>query len=160
MYFYAQLQGPKKSFLGVVCQNVLQIVKITTTKHDNLSLMLLSQRIYNYVCKCSGNHIHPSCENLQPFCSISLLWWHTSAITCQIIMLTCQIFMSSCQIFMLTCQLFMLTFQIIMSTCQKIMSTFQIMMSTFEIMMSICQIVMLTCRIFMLTCQILCQHVR
>ena len=38
-----------------------------------------------------------------------LLWWHISAITCQIIMLTCQIFMSSCQIFMLTCQIFMLT---------------------------------------------------
>ena len=37
------------------------------------------------------------------------IWWHTSAITCQIIMLTCQIFMSSCQIFMLTCQIFMLT---------------------------------------------------
>ena len=33
------------------------------------------------------------------------LWWHTSAITCQIIMLTCQIFMSTCQIMMLTCQL-------------------------------------------------------
>ena len=34
----------------------------------------------------------------------SIVWWHTSAITCQIIMLTCQIFMSSCQIFMLTCK--------------------------------------------------------
>ena len=34
----------------------------------------------------------------------SIVWWHTFAITCQIIMLTCQIFMSSCQIFMLTCK--------------------------------------------------------
>ena len=42
------------------------------------------------------------------------VWWHISAITCQII--TC---MLTCQIFMLTCQLFMLTCQIIMSTCQK-----------------------------------------
>ena len=33
----------------------------------------------------------------------SIVWWHTSAITCQIIMLTCQIFMSYCQIFILTC---------------------------------------------------------
>ena len=47
----------------------------------------------------------------------SNLWWHTSAITCQIIMLTCQIFMSSCQIFMLTYQIFMLTCQIFMLTC-------------------------------------------
>ena len=37
------------------------------------------------------------------------LWWHISAITCQIIMLTCQIIMLTCQIFMLTCQIFMLT---------------------------------------------------
>ena len=37
------------------------------------------------------------------------VWWHISAITCQIIMLTCQIFMLTCQIFMLTCQIFMLT---------------------------------------------------
>ena len=36
----------------------------------------------------------------------SYLWWHISAITCQIIMLTCQIFMLTCQIFMLTCHLF------------------------------------------------------
>ena len=27
---------------------------------------------------------------------IRIVWWHISAITCQIIMLTCQIFMSSC----------------------------------------------------------------
>ena len=43
------------------------------------------------------------------------LWWHISAIACQIII-------STCQIFMLTCQLFMLTCQIIMSTCLKISS--------------------------------------
>ena len=32
----------------------------------------------------------------------SCVWWHTSAITCQIIILTCQIFMLTCQIFVLT----------------------------------------------------------
>ena len=49
----------------------------------------------------------------QPF-----VWWHTSAITCQIIIhaMTCQIFMSYCQIIMSTCQK-------MMSTCQKMMST-------------------------------------
>ena len=47
--------------------------------------------------------------------SLTSLWWHISAITCQIIM-------STSQIFMLTCQLFMLTCQIIMSTCRKISS--------------------------------------
>ena len=41
-----------------------------------------------------------------------LLWWHISAITCQIIV-------SICQLSMLTCRLFMSTYQIIMSTCQK-----------------------------------------
>ena len=44
------------------------------------------------------------------------VWWHISAITCQIIM-------STCQIFMLTCQLFMMTCQIIMLTCQKNITT-------------------------------------
>ena len=50
-------------------------------------------------------------DRLQPLSTdwIFLLWWHISAITCQIIMLTCQIFMLTCQIFMLTCQIFMLT---------------------------------------------------
>ena len=48
---------------------------------------------------------------------IALIWWHTSAITCQIIKLTCQIFMLSCQIFMLTCQIFMLTCHLFV--CQK-----------------------------------------
>ena len=38
--------------------------------------------------------------------TIVFLWWHTSAITCQIDMLTCQISMLSCRIFMLTCHLF------------------------------------------------------
>ena len=32
------------------------------------------------------------------------LWWHTSVITCQIMMSTCQIFMLTCQIIMSTCQ--------------------------------------------------------
>ena len=37
---------------------------------------------------------------------IRILWWHTSATTCQIIMLTCQIFLLSCQIYMLNYQFF------------------------------------------------------
>ena len=44
------------------------------------------------------------------------LFWHISALTCQIIM-------SICQIFLLTFQLFMLTCQIIVSTCQKNITT-------------------------------------
>ena len=47
-----------------------------------------------------------------------IIWWHISAITCQIIMLTCQIFMSSCQIFLLNCHIFMITFHIFRVTCQ------------------------------------------
>ena len=54
-----------------------------------------------------------------------ILWWHISAITCQIIMSTCQIIMSTCQIFMLTCQ-------IIMSTCQKIIITTNRLISCFH----------------------------
>ena len=44
---------------------------------------------------------------------ISFVWWHISAITCQIIMSTCQIFMLTCQlhVFISTCHIFMSTFQ-------------------------------------------------
>ena len=37
---------------------------------------------------------------------VLIVWWHISAISCQIIMLSCQIFMLTYQIFMLTCHLF------------------------------------------------------
>ena len=53
------------------------------------------------------------------------IWWHISAITCQINMSTCQIIMSTCQIFMFTCQ-------IIMSTCQKIIITTNRLISCFH----------------------------
>ena len=33
-----------------------------------------------------------------------ILWWHISAITCQMIMSTCQLFMLTCQIIMSICQ--------------------------------------------------------
>ena len=57
-------------------------------------------------------------------CNLSHLWWHISAINCQIIM-------STCQIFMLTCQLFMSTSQIIMSTCQKNNTTTRSLINSF-----------------------------
>ena len=62
--------------------------------------------------KVSENQIIAAVMRLQVLdaqFSMGFLWWHTSAITCQIIMFTCQNFMSSCQIFMLAYQIFMLT---------------------------------------------------
>ena len=68
----------------------------------------LSREIFKSVTVCARNFMFSR--------FITKLWWHISAITCQIIM-------STCRIFMLTRQLFMLTCQIIMPTCQKNITT-------------------------------------
>ena len=58
-------------------------------------------QIFGIICIYTIKYLKRKHQN-----QICELWWHISAITCQIIMMTCQIFMLTCQIFMLTCHLF------------------------------------------------------
>ena len=97
---HKQTKANKKTptFLGVINCFVTVILSVRINNHECLiDKILLSHCINLSGSRCLLEHFY------------TYLWWHISAITCQIIMLACQIFISSCQIFILTCQIFMLT---------------------------------------------------
>ena len=101
--------------------DVLNIVYKWTVAFLVIETYLRVEDVYMYVM---AGHRFLSLYKMKTIINC-FLWWHISAITCQIIMSTCQKIMSTCQIFMLTCQ-------IIMSTCQKIIITINRLISCFH----------------------------
>ena len=63
-------------------------------------------------------------KRIEEVAFILYVWWHFSAITCQMIMLTCQLFISTCQIIMSNCQKKIITTSSLLSSFYGLLTLF------------------------------------